>query len=45
MELAALPEQIRGFGYVREAHAKRLEPQRSALRAALSDAQAELLAA
>jgi indolepyruvate ferredoxin oxidoreductase len=43
--LAGLPEQIRGYGHVREAHARKLEPQRSALRAAVAQQHAERLAA
>ena len=43
--LAALPEHIRGYGHVREAHARRVEPQRADLRAALAQQQPERLAA
>jgi indolepyruvate ferredoxin oxidoreductase len=37
VELASLPEKIRGYGHVREAHAKRLALQRSALRATVAN--------
>jgi len=36
VSLAGLPEQIRGFGHVREAHSRRLATQREAPRAALA---------
>lgn len=41
IELASLPEKIRGYGHVREAHAKRLEPQRNALRIGVMQQQLE----
>jgi indolepyruvate ferredoxin oxidoreductase len=43
IELASLPEKIRGYGHVREAHAKRLEAQRIALRTAVTQQQPEHL--
>ena len=43
--LATLPEQIRGFGHVRDAHAKRLQGQRARLRQALEHPQTTRLAA
>jgi len=45
VSLAGLPEQIRGFGHVRETHARRLAPQREALRAAIAQVQPQRLAA
>jgi indolepyruvate ferredoxin oxidoreductase len=43
--LATLPEQIRGYGHVREGHASKLEAQRGALRDAVTQQQPERLAA
>ncbi|MGD9895349.1 MAG: indolepyruvate ferredoxin oxidoreductase family protein, partial [Dehalococcoidia bacterium] len=43
--LAGLPEHIRGYGHVRTAHARRLEAQRSALRAELASPPSNRLAA
>jgi len=43
--LAALPEHIRGYGHVREAHVQRVAAQRDALRAALAPRQPERQAA
>jgi indolepyruvate ferredoxin oxidoreductase len=45
IELAALPEKIRGYGHVREAHAGRMAEQRALLRARLRDGQPEQVVA
>lgn len=45
VELASLPEKIRGYGHVREAHAAKVESQRDALRARVTQQQPELPAA
>jgi indolepyruvate ferredoxin oxidoreductase len=45
VELAALPEKIRGYGHVREAHAAKVESQRAALRARVGQHEPERIAA
>jgi indolepyruvate ferredoxin oxidoreductase len=42
VELASLPEKIRGYGHVREAHAARTASQRSALRATIESGGREV---
>ncbi len=40
-ELLSLPDQIRGYGHVRERHAKAIAPRRAALRDAILSGQAQ----
>ena len=45
VELAALPEQVRGFGYVKAASVQKMRPRREALRALLLPAAAAVATA
>ena len=45
VELASLPEKIRGYGHVREAHAAKVDAQRAALRERLTQPEFDRAAA